>query len=60
LATEKVTAEDDLLDTFCCGIALALGNSEGYPDDRLPGEQRISKIALHAAKAQVPKRIAKG
>jgi hypothetical protein len=22
--------EDDLLDTFCCGIALALGNSEGF------------------------------
>jgi hypothetical protein len=22
--------EDDLLDTFCYGIALALGNSEGF------------------------------
>ena len=22
--------EDDLLDTFCCGIAIALGNNEGF------------------------------
>jgi hypothetical protein len=26
----KSNREDDLLDTFCYGIALALGNSEGF------------------------------
>jgi hypothetical protein len=27
---KKSDREDDLLDTFCYGIALALGNSEGF------------------------------
>jgi hypothetical protein len=28
--TPKANREDDLLDTFCYGIALALGNIEGF------------------------------
>jgi hypothetical protein len=30
MGDKKSDREDDLLDTFCYGIALALGNNEGF------------------------------
>ena len=30
IGTQGSDREDDLLDTFCYGIALTLGNSEGF------------------------------
>jgi hypothetical protein len=44
------TREDDLLDTFCCGIAIGLGNSEGFgqgrqANPRVPWGCQISRAA---------------